>query len=155
MADDLDKLIPSIQRHWLDQGLTIVNVSSAEIEAAERRLGSPIPMPHRLLLTKAGIAETQDNLGYRFWHPSEFKPAKIFGGGDAEGQYARYVFADYLDESWWFAISQARTTPGVVFRELGDEMFTSEALGDLSTFVAAYVADDLRLYGETGTTDAE
>ena len=156
MATRLEELTSAVRQRWLSDRLGIVNVSPAEIEAVEQRIGGPLPSEHRFVLENAGVPAAQDGLGFRFWHPSEFKlgasSRKTEGGRIGNG--TAYIFADYLDESWWFAISFAGPSRGMVFRELGDETSAPEPpIGDICTFLSAYIEDNVALYGRRNVTE--
>lgn len=152
MATQLAALAEEMRRHWSGAGLSLAAIDEDEILATERRLGTALPTEYRSFLKLAGIPSDQDTLGFHFWQPNAFQlTTEVVPSSEQDLGQGRtsVVFADYLDESWWYVIWTAGDHSGMISRALGTEHGPDpeDPLGTLETFCRAYLSDDKVLYG--------
>lgn len=141
----------SVREYWLSQGLSVSPVKPEELEGLRCSMPGGIPEEYEAFLRIAGLAESEDSEGFRFWFPGEVRATR-----DVLGE-ARYVsdatnmsviIADYLQESWWYALWLTGPSRGQISLVLGQEggRDPQPPVGKLSDFLVAYMTDDAGLY---------
>jgi len=121
-------------------------VSETELHQFALRYQVVLPDEFRsLYLTTDGTfvsgAPGCDDRGFAFWSLDEVRP-------DADYEWA-FVFADFREESWWYAIALGHCSEAVlgaiyIFGDIGRKpRLVAESL---SGFVDLYLRDDCRLY---------
>jgi hypothetical protein len=140
-----------VRQHWLSQGLRVSPVKPEELEALRRSRPDRIPEDYEAFLRIAGLPEDEDGEGFRFWLPNEVRATHDVLG---EARYASdavepsVIIADYLQESWWYALWLAGPFRGHVSLVLGhaDGRDPQPPLGTFVDFLLAYLNDEARLY---------
>ena len=139
---------------WESLGVPVrPGCAEERLAAFEAWAGAQIPADLRELLARANGADTDPD-GFRFWPVEDYSPVdeqkalhgyewpRIDGGG------TYFVFCDYLQWSWAYAIRLAGTNDGESGGRIVpigmNEMFT--VAESFSEFVDLYLADSERLY---------
>ena len=93
---------------------------------------------------------SKDDGGFRFWPLAEIEPVTTYAEGKSafHGSESYFVFADYLDESWEYAIQlhcRAHCDNRVVMigTATGEPYLVARSFAE---FVALYISDDLQIY---------
>lgn len=146
---EIGDLALEVRRRWMAQGILGREISAAEVEALETRVG-PLPSAFKSLLSLAGAQADDDEEGVLFWPPEEVCPARevlskegyrLLGADDA------IVIADYMQESWWYALWTRGEKRGQVFLVRGEwQEEPLDPIGDLAGFLVAYLFEPSRLY---------
>lgn len=144
-----------VHQHWIGQGLAVQPVEMSKIAHSVRNL---MPSDFLAFLNIAGLPLDEDTNGFRFWQPEELQivtTSALHQHDDVHFQLSSHfmhsscydaligsvVFADYLQESWWYSISRDDCDASVV--RLVDY---AQTVGDLEEFLAIYLRDGDRLY---------
>ncbi len=140
-----------VRQHWLDQGLRVLPVAMDEAVEAWRSLPGMPPEEYEVFLRTAGLPADEDAQGFRFWLPRELRStADVLrsAGYESDATEASVIFADYLQESWWYALWMSGPWRGGVSLVLGTRSGKDPQLplGSLEEFLEAYLKDDERLY---------
>ncbi len=142
----MSEVIERVRRYWLAQGLTVNTVDPKSIAL---ELHGEMPAAYAELLRTVGVPNDEDVHGFRFWHPHEFRSARqVLTGADCPSDVPEtwVIIADYLQESWWYAMDFAGADKGRVFLVLGSAADPTAPIGDVSRFLQAYLDDDEILY---------
>ena len=141
--------------YWTSQGLQLVaGCAAAAITAFERRHHVVLPSAVRAYYqTVNGMKQTSkdacDSNGFSFWPLDQVTPIdeflETYRWPTCEGCAGFFVFADYLQLSWAYAIRLART-PGNPVVLIGKERPELVA-ASFDDFVTAYLEDAASLYG--------
>ncbi|MCP3166610.1 hypothetical protein [Myxococcus qinghaiensis] len=136
-----------VRQHWLTQGPRAHPVARDEIVEAWRSLPGALPDEYETFLRIAGLPPDDDLRGFRFWWPKELRAtADVLrdAGYPCNATEASVIIADFLQESWWYALWVTGPWKGYVSLVLGsyngsDPQFP---LGSLEDFLLAYIKDD-------------
>ena len=156
MHNATEKLI----QHWLSQGLAITKGNTQEqIEEFEQRYNVSVPPDMRDYLLRVdgmdmnSLTSYQDKAGFSFWPRKRIKTAAEEAHDHTTGywsfrdQNSLFLFADYLDWSWAYAIrllkSPSAETPVFI---IGKRESPIEIAKSFSEFVDLYVVDSPILY---------
>ncbi len=145
------ELASRVRNYWLAQGLEVAVVRYQDVLAAEKALGYPLPPDYRDFLSVAGLPYRDDKEGFLFWPLMDLAPAYDVllnaGSGEIEDKTA-IVFADYLQECWWYQIWISGPLTGKVSLVLGtdDNSDPQAPIGTFSEFLEAYLVDSELLY---------
>jgi len=143
-----------VREHWLSHGLGVSPVPSAELTELKRRRPEGIPEAYEEFLLIAGLPAGDDEQGFRFWLPREVAATRDVleaSGYRSNATESSLIIADYLQESWWYALWLAGPFRGSVSLVLGVENGTDPQppLGTFNEFLFAYLNDDAILYRGT------
>jgi hypothetical protein len=153
-VDDEAGLRHALRAHWESQGLVASCIDLARV-AQLRARHQGLAEPYLALLLEVGVPAGDDRQGFRFWQPPELLETSIVlatAGYKCHSKHRSLIVADYLQESWWYAIWLEGPWLGMVSRALGTSTGDDPVppLGTFTDFVRAYLADDARLYGGAG-----
>jgi hypothetical protein len=145
-------LANEVRQHWLSQGLLVSPVELDELSALQRSQPEGIPEEYLAFFRIAGLPANDDQDGFRFWLPKEVRVTRdVLGeaGYGTDGKDASVIIADYLQESFWYALWLTGPFAGCVSLALGskDGKDPQPPLGTFVEFLLAYLGDDERLYG--------
>jgi hypothetical protein len=155
---DVVLLSEQVRERWLREGLEISTVNLVDIARMEYLFGRRIPSDYRQFLSVAGLPHNEDSEGFRFWSPGEWRATRDVledaGYQSFEGDSCSVIFADYLQESWWYAVWLSGAKAGGVSLALGtsDGRDPQRPIGSMADFLEAYLAGDQRLYPKPGLT---
>jgi hypothetical protein len=146
-----------VREHWLSHGLLVSPVKSDEIAVLKRMRPEGIPEAYEAFLRIAGLPDGEDPEGFRFWLPREVRTTRdVLGeaGYDSNASEPSVIIADYLQESWWYALWLTGPFTGSVSLVLGhkDGNDPQPPLGTFADFLLAYLRDDARLYAPKSHT---
>jgi hypothetical protein len=149
--DGMTDIATQVRQHWLEQGLDVLPVAMDEVVEAWRSLPGALPEAYEAFLRTAGLPADEDAEGFRFWLPRELRATADVLRGAGYGSDATegaVIFADYLQESWWYALWVSGPWKGCVSLVLGTRSGKDPQppLGSLEEFLLAYLKDDERLY---------
>ncbi|NTX07346.1 hypothetical protein [Myxococcus sp. CA040A] len=155
MLDGLDRramaaitnIATQVRQHWLERHLNVQPVAMKDVADAWRSLPGVLPEEYEAFLRIAGLPTDDDSRGFRFWLPEELRAtADVLrdAGYGCNATEASVIFADYLQQSWWYALWVSGPWKGYVSLVLGlysgnDPQFP---LGSLEDFLLAYIKDD-------------
>lgn len=149
MNFELDDLALEVRRRWLARGILGRDISRVEVGELEARVG-PLPSAFKSLLLIAGTQVDDDDEGVLFWPPEEVCPARevlskegyrLVGAEDA------IVIADYMEQSWWYALWIRGRERGNVFLVRGEwQEAPLDSIGNVAGFLRAYLFEPGRLY---------
>jgi hypothetical protein len=110
-----------------------------------------IPEEYEAFLRIAGLPDDEDGAGFRFWLPHEVRATSdVLREAVGSACHAEHsvIIADYLHESWWYALWLTGPLRGQVSLVLGaaDGKDPRPPLGALVDFLLAYMNDDEHLY---------
>ena len=146
-----------VRERWLSHGLLVSPVKSDELAALKRLPPDGIPEAYEAFLRIAGLPDGEDREGFRFWLPREVRPTRdVLGeaGYVCNASEPSVIIADYLQESWWYALWLTGPFTGSVSLVLGhkDGNDPQPPLGTVAEFLLAYLRDDARLYANNRDT---
>ncbi len=149
--DELAAVAERVRRHWLSQGLRVLPITPYELERLRSSRSARIPEEYEDFLRVAGLPDDEDREGFRFWSPIEVRATNdvLHNAGYAStAAEPSVIIADYLQESWWFALWVDGPFRGHVSLVLGsgDGRDPQPPLGTFVDFLLAYLGDDERLY---------
>lgn len=149
----IEHLAAQVRDRWTSQEITVSDVRPQAILELVRRFG-PLPEPYTEFLRTAGVASNDDSEGFLFWGPEEVRSTAAalndagYPGVDLAA--SSIIFADYMQESWWYALWVDGPHLGCVSLVLGQGASEPPDLqppvGTFLEFLAWYLADDERLY---------
>jgi SMI1 / KNR4 family (SUKH-1) len=116
-----------------------------EILATERRLGRTIPSELKQLVEVMDgcDGETPPNQSWTtFWPLRRWRT--VAGSGSTPYYTEAIIFADYCQESWWYAFDSADAGTVRVLKINGPDGVVSESLAE---FLEAVLFDDPKIYG--------
>lgn len=138
---------------WAGEGLSIrPGCSRALLNEFESRSGLVLPSDLREFLTLANGSD-QDDHGFQFWSLESYESfrqqhAQAVACPTVVDRDQYYVFCDYLDWSWAYAIRLAKPGEQAILNcvvPIGmNQMFT--VAESFSEFVDLYLVDSPRLY---------
>ena len=137
-----------IRRRWIKAGLLGDEILNADIDRLEKRIGK-LPSSYKSFLSTAGVQTDSDAEGYLFWPPVDVRSLREVSealGYYASGKEAAVVIADYLQESWWYCLWIAGPNVGTVFLAGLKESGATSAVGDMATFLEAYLCYSPSMY---------
>jgi hypothetical protein len=140
-----------VLRRWLSQGLRVSAVTPEEMARLRQLQPDGRWEDYEAFLRIAGLPQDEDSEGFRFWLPREVRLSKDVladAGSRCNAAEPSVIFADYLQECWWYGLWLAGPFAGQVSLVLGSEDGEDPQLplGSLVEFLAAYLDDDDRLY---------
>jgi|GEM_PF-6830409 len=146
MAEITD-IATQVRQHWLKRYMDVQPVVMKELVDAWRSLPGGLPEEYEAFLRTAGLPTDADIRGFRFWLPEELRStADVLrdAGYGCNATEASVIFADYLHQSWWYALWVSGPWKGYVSLVLGtrngdDPRFP---LGTLEEFLLGYIKDD-------------
>lgn len=142
-----------VRGHWIAEGLDVVRIGSSAIASLRQRFPSEGIEGYLQFLSFAGLPKTEDVNQFRFWMPKEIaesaellKRTGALSAVDADAERGM-VFADHMQESWWYRIVLDGSEVGMV-RRAGCLAKDRQAppIGTIWDFLAAYLRDDEVLY---------
>ncbi len=153
--------VEQLVEHWTEQGLPLAKgVPDADIESLESRYALTIPTDLRDYFksvnghVQRGGVDT-DAEGFAFWPLERLQPLPVVCAVNniavppVEGPERYFVFADYLQWSWAYAIRFGTTDNPVIFvGAVGGQVATSFA-----EFVRLDIEDSQALYPGAQTAD--
>lgn len=140
-----------VRRRWLSQGLRVTPIASEEIEGLRQLHPDGHWAEYETFLRIAGLPHEEDRNGVRFWLPREVHSARdvlVDAGYQCDMMDPSVIFADYLQESYWYGLWLAGPLIGRVSLVLGtaDGTDPQPPIGSLVDFLLAYLNDDARMY---------
>lgn len=149
-------IIEQLINHWQAKNIVIVEGNTeAEIEGFESRYKVRLPSDMReYFLRVDGLSEyypnSQDDQGFSFWSLRKVKTvleesAKVMGISYNEAG-SLFIFADYLDWSWAYAIRLSTNVLAETPVFLTDYPRPIKVADSFSEFVHLYLADASELY---------
>ena len=143
-----------VREHWLAQGLRVSSIETEALAEVKRSRPEGIPEEYETFLRIAGLPHDEDRNGFRFWLLREVRAtADVLGdaGYASDTAAPSVIIADYLQESWWYALWMAGPFMGHVSLVLGHESGKDPQppLGTFMDFLLAYLSDDGRLYPDS------
>jgi hypothetical protein len=150
MAEIAD-LALHVKAHWVSLGLTVRKISKREIVELSRSLPVPLPGDYVTFLEVAGVHDDDDRAAIRFWPPHLVRPTtKVVeeAGYILREESPSVIFADYMQESWWYGMWVGGELHGRVSIVLCDdkECKRPSPIGDFSEFLMLYLSDAAILY---------
>lgn len=144
----IDELSKRVRERWVAEGLVLSPVNATDL----LRQHPLLPHDYVTFLTVAGLAIGGDSRGFRFWLPTELEDAATVlarSGYQCANGAAAIIFADYLQESWWYCLWTEGANTGSVSLCLGTATGNDPQppIGDLAEFLLDYLGDSERLYG--------
>lgn len=140
---ELASKIGSIEGVAPNQGAT-----SGDILAAEARLGRAIPSELRQLVEVMDGCEGEtppDRSWTTLWPLRRWRTVAELG---STNHYApAIIFADYCQESWWYAFESTGAGKVRIVKIDGPDCVVSESLAE---FLEAVLFDDPKIYGTRG-----
>jgi hypothetical protein len=146
----------AIRKRWLSQGLWVRALKPHELEVLRQLSPDGVPADYEAFLRVAGVLESEDRVGIRFWLPKEVRATREVladAGLASNSAWPSVIIADYMEESWWYALWIGGPFRGQVSLALGDSLLgdaevkdPQAPLGTLVDFLLAYMSDDARLY---------
>ena len=146
---EVEAVAQRVREHWLSQGLGLCTVEPDELAAAGLSHPEGIPADYAKFLRIAGLPDREDKEGFRFWLPKELDLTRDVlrrAGYESAALTPSLIFADYLQESWWYALWLGGPFAGQVSLVLGDARDPQPAVGTLADFLVAYLNDDALIY---------
>ena len=150
MPDHSERLIENWRRHELK---IVPGCSDAQLDRFERSFSIKLPDDFRIYYRRTnGMGPPgQDKAGFAFWSLDSIQPALLAlkdAGAHAKPRGADdyYVFADYLDWSWAYAIRLTRAQTDNPVALIGKENLEIVA-HSFSEFIELYLCDSPQLYG--------
>ena len=141
MTSRMSDLAERVRQHWLSQQL-----AASPPDASS----GGVPVEYAEFLSLAGSPDGEDAEGFRFWALSEVRPTSEVlrsAGYDADSEPSpSLVFADYLQESWWYCLWVAGPHRGMVSLVLGQGVDPQPPMGTFADFPEAYLTADGRLF---------
>jgi hypothetical protein len=140
-----------VRRHWLSQGLQVSPVTQEEFAVLRQLQPEGRWEEYEAFLRVAGLPHAEDREGVRFWLPREVRPS-IDVLADARCRYSAVypsvIFADYLQESYWYGLWLDGPCAGSVSLVLGivDGEAPLPPVGSFVDFLLAYLTNDSRMY---------
>lgn len=146
----LTEIATQVRQHWLKQSLRVLPVAKEALADAWRSLPGTPPEEYETFLRTAGLPTDEDAQGFRFWLPQELRATSDVlrdAGYGCNATEASVVFADYLQESWWYALWVSGPWKGYVSLVLGTKSGNDPQfpLASLEEFLLAYIKDDEEL----------
>jgi hypothetical protein len=153
--DIVDRLIS----RWRQQGVSLrAPCSAAEIQAFEQREHLVLPEEFRQYLCSADgmqeeMGQSQDSEGFSFWPLRRLVPAheelrrRSPHTPPPVDSPDYYVFADYLDWSWAYALKLRPAGVGKVI--IVGAQSVSAVADSFSEFIQVYISDGRALYPPT------
>lgn len=151
-----------LKAHWRSQGIALARASiESQIRDFESRYDVRLPLDFRDYFLCVNGMETywpnaQDQQGYSFWPLERIKAVPEEAGnhqyGDrwsrVPGAKSLFIFADYLDWSWAYAIrlgkdSLEKTSVFIIAKK----ETPIEVAASFSDFVELYLVDSPTIYG--------
>lgn len=150
---EVKSLAEQVRQHWLSQGLRTSPLTPEDLTKLRQSHPDGIPEAYETFLRFAGLPSDEDSEGFRFWSPREVRATRdVLGEAgykiEAEEAAASVIIADYLQESWWYALWLAGPYRGCVSLVLGraNGQDPQPPLGTFLEFLLAYLHDDGRMY---------
>lgn len=132
MERDIASLARQARQNWLQQGLRVNEPDLTSLATAIRdRLASDFVT----FLKVAGLPDESDALLIEWWEPSRWEVVND----------SLLAFADYLLDSHLYALWLTGTEAGKIAVLVNTN--PQPPIGTTAEFLAAYLADDLVLYG--------
>jgi hypothetical protein len=158
-----------VRQHWLSQGLPLFPVSATQLEDLHRSFLEGLPEEYETFLRVAGLHQDGQEM-VRFWKPHEIRRSSdvVREADEHNARVSRnkeqpprnphhervfrtldqsLVIADYMQESWWYALWISGPSRGLVSYVGGytDGRDPAPVLGTLVEFLQAFMKDDERL----------
>ena len=148
---EVAEIAKQVREHWQAQGFRVSSVEMEALAELKRSRTEGIPEEYETFLRIAGLPRDEDSNGFRFWLPREVRATMdVLGdaGYASDAVEPSVIIADYLQESWWYALWVAGPFMGHVSLVLGHEdgKDPQPPLGTFMDFLLAYLSDDARLY---------
>lgn len=153
MAEVTD-LATRLRLHWRSQGLRILQQHPSDVAIAESVVGCRLPEDYVSFLCEVGLPECDDSEGFRFWRPNELRHVQSVlrdAGYASDAIHPAIVFADCMQESWWFALWLSGPNLGLVSLALGTSsgQDPQPPMGTFQNFLQSYLNDEAILYPPT------
>jgi hypothetical protein len=144
MPTDQDyDLYRSVRRYWIGAGL---RPSTPDL-AGPRKRGVSVPADYERFVGIAGVPVKEDSNGFLFWQPDALRRVvdalDDVDHPDASDNQA-IVFADYLQESWLYALSHDDGESDVLI--VRGAVYPHHRIGTFREFLTWYLEDNERLY---------
>lgn len=141
--------VQHLLQHWRGSATVRGAASADEIEAFEQTYQVKLPDDFRTYLECAdGFDQEacyQDQAGFNFWPLSSVRPVAEYDGGKYGFPEDRryFLFCDYLDFCWGYAVSFKDSKVVMVGTAVGRPIPVAESFED---FIRMYLRDDALLY---------
>lgn len=148
---ELEDALEQVRQHWRSQGLRSSCVDETDLAELRQRRTAGLAAEYETFLRSVGVPDSEDRESFRFWPPAEVRETRDVladAGYRCVSDERSVIIADYLQESWWYALWLDGPFKGSVSLVLGrdDGMDPQPPLGPFVDFLFAYVRDDQRLY---------
>jgi hypothetical protein len=141
-----------VRDYWVASGLDVRPVATSDIVRLSRRFAGDGIADYLQFLSIAGLPTDEDANAFRFWTPRELAQASevLMGAGYSSAEAHTepgLVFADHMQESWWYKICLEGADVGQIRRAgSGQRDRQSRSIGSMTDFLEAYLRDDDCLY---------
>lgn len=151
MVQTTELAIDRLIYFWKSQDIAIVKGDTAMVAAVEDVLRCRFPADFRLYFStvdgmKKKFPNETDNEGFLFYPIQEIRCVKeVFRNFTGENAPNIYIFADYLQQSWWYAFeildSNTYSIGIMPYRDSYQQICSS-----LNEFIGLYITGSDRLY---------
>jgi hypothetical protein len=133
---------------WISQGL---DPKPVDLGAAPGHLRNQLPVEYTQFVTAVGVPSFEDSQGFLFWQPGDLCTAADLLKAQEKTRDERValgsllVFADYLQECWWYGVWMSGESQGFVSLVTGTND-PRAPIGTFADFLSAYLVDGEVLY---------